>query len=57
MKVHEMSGDTSSAEDVFIMTHGCIFDDIGANTTVKTRTNGILKKFIFITSVVGRHDN
>jgi hypothetical protein len=52
MKVHEMSGDTSSAEDVFIMTHGCIFDDIGANTTVQILADSMLKPFIFIASVV-----
>ena len=38
-----MSGDTSSTKDMFIMTHDWVFDYIGANTAVETRTNGILK--------------
>jgi hypothetical protein len=47
-----MSGDTSSAEDVFIMAHGCILDDIGTNTTVQSLADNMLKPFIFIASVV-----
>jgi hypothetical protein len=38
-----MSGDANSTKDVFILTHDRIFDDIGADTAVKTRTNGILE--------------
>ena len=52
MRIHEMSGDTGSAKYVFIMAHDWIFDDIGTNTTVKARTNGILKQLIFVASVV-----
>ena len=51
MRVHEMSGNTGSAKYMFIMAHDWIFDDIGTNTTVQARTNGILKQFIFVTSV------
>ena len=50
-----MSGDTSSTKDMFIMTHGRVFDDIGANTTVKTLADDLFKSFIIITIVVGRH--
>ena len=51
MRVHEMFGDTGSTKYMFIMAHDWIFDDIGTNTTVQTRTNGILKQFIFVTGV------
>jgi hypothetical protein len=47
-----MSGDTSSTKDVFIMTRDWVFDDIGANTTVKTLADNLLKPFIFIARVV-----
>ena len=50
-----MSGDTCSAKDVFIMTRDWVFDDVGANTTVKTLADNLLKPFIFIASVVRRH--
>ena len=52
MRVHEMSGDTGSAKYMFIMAHDWIFDDIGTNTTVLARTNGILEQFIFVASLV-----
>ena len=52
MRVHEMSGDTGSAKYMFIMAHDWIFDDIGTNTTVHAGTNGILKQFIFVASVI-----
>ena len=52
MRVHKMSGDTGTAKYMFIMAHDWIFDDIGTNTAVKTGTNGILKQFIFVPSVV-----
>jgi hypothetical protein len=47
-----MSGDTCSAKDVFIMARDWVFDDIGANTTVETLADNLLKPFIFITRVV-----
>jgi hypothetical protein len=53
LKVHEMSGETSSTKDVFILpTHNRIFDDIGTDNTVQSLADNLLKSFIFIASVV-----
>ena len=52
MRIHEMSGDAGSTKYMFIMAHDWIFDDIGTNTTMQARTNRILKKFIFVASLV-----
>ncbi len=48
-----MSGDTSSTEQMFIMTtHDGIFENIRTNNTVKTLANNMFKSFIVITSDV-----
>ena len=53
MKVHEMSGDTSSTEQVFItLTHDRVFDNVGTNNTVQSLAENMFKSFIFIASLV-----
>ena len=57
MRVHEMSGNTGPTKYMFIMANDWIFDDIGTNTTVQARTNGILKQFIFVCDPVSHNDD
>ena len=43
-RIHEMSGDTSSAEQMFIMTtHIGVFNNIITNTTMKAWADWMLK--------------